>query len=151
MIRGHFNDGCPHFVGHVFLPGVGLGGMVDFVVDTGATDTVLAPAQLTLLKAKYDQLIGEEKNDTYVGFGGEMEGKIVDAVVALRDLKYEYEYRVALMVLKPDFRQDWLLGLPSVIGRDIIKRLRLVCDFPRGIMAASPANWDRKTRRSIHA
>lgn len=135
-------------MGRVIIPQVPLTGTVDFVIDTGADDTVLMPNEMTMLGVNYKTLVGQECDDV-LGFGGEMEGKNVAATVVLRDLKYEYEFDVSLMVVKPDLDKGWLLDLPSVMGRDVLNRVRFVSDFPQGNTTISPKQWDRRVLRTV--
>jgi hypothetical protein len=104
---------------------------VDFLVDTGADRSVLAPSE-------YQDYFRYQDASRYPlsfpsGFGGSMRTHVVPARLALRTDAGAYLFE-PLMIEVPDPR-GYVKGLPSVMGRDVLSRVRLELDRSSGTVA----------------
>ncbi len=127
MIAGYFTPtGLPYVTGHLALPRLGIAGPVDFLVDTGAVTTVLHPGDGIALGCSFDELLSPV---LYEGVGGTHTYYRETAVVIFDDGGSEVGLRFELAVAKPNPLVD---SLDSLLGRDILNRLRMDYDFPQG-------------------
>ncbi len=120
-VRGHFDQfGRPTLRCVVFVPRLRTDLVVEFLVDTGADRSVLMPKasiQLGLHEPDAEQhLLG-------TGFGGIAVGTRETVSIDIDEAQFgKYRFLVAVDVPRGNF------VLPSVLGRDILDRCRLVHD-----------------------
>ena len=97
---------------------------VDFVVDTGADATLIAPTDFDAQGVRYSQIQGTETESS--GYGGKITAKRCPATLYLRD----DSGRHMRIILEAEFGKPHPAneGLPSVLGRDVIDLFRLVVD-----------------------
>lgn len=143
MIRGYFNRGAPHIVAQVSIPCLSIIGPVIFAIDTGADETVLLPNEATMLGVKYSKLTDQPREATR-GLGGEVPAFAVPATVMLKAGHYGYGFEIKLLIVEFDLEKDWMLTLPSVLGRDILNKLRTVYNFQKDLLTMTPIDWTRR-------
>jgi hypothetical protein len=139
MLRGRFGlpNYCPYIVARLYLPRLGLRGDVPLVVDTGADSSILMPSDGRLIGLPYDRLEGD---NAIGGVGGDVRCYLERAVFAFTDPgRMVYAYELDLDIMPLDATRA---PLPSLLGRDIIARWRLVCDATRGILQAQVRSAD---------
>jgi predicted aspartyl protease len=142
MIRGRFGDTTtsPYVEASVYLPRLKLRGYVSFLVDTGASGSVLMPADSKKLNVRFGQLIAPM---TSHGIGGFSNGFNEAAALGFSDRRYVYGFNVELEIAVPtaDNRH-----LPSLLGRDVLNRCRVVADYRNKILTFTPQNWDVRAK-----
>jgi len=138
MITGRFGDTTtsPYIEASVHLPRLRIRGYVSFLVDTGASGSVLMPADAKKLGVNFGRLIHPT---TSHGIGGFSEGFNEVAVVGFSDGKHVYGFDIELEIAK---RTKDNQHLPSLLGRDILNRCRLVADHTRKLLTLTPRRWD---------
>lgn len=126
MIAGYFTaTGFPRVKARLVLPRLGVAGPVDFLVDTGATASVLHPDDGMALGCPFDDLLLPL---VFEGVGGTHTYYRETAVIEFDDSGTEIGLRLELAVAKPHPLVD---NLDSLLGRDILNRLRMEYDFPQ--------------------
>ncbi|MDE0214734.1 MAG: hypothetical protein OXL37_04590 [Chloroflexota bacterium] len=135
MIRGEFGyTGQPVVEGYLTLPRFGITRDLTFLVDTGANATCIHPRDGIPAAIPFDQL---ENPVASYGVGGPAtyfrERAILEFVDG--DAREIRSYEVAVLIATP--AADPMHGinrLPSLLGRDIIDRWRMVYDRTEGIL-----------------
>ena len=133
MFAGYFTaDGRPYVEGRLALPRLRVGGRVHFLLDTGADTTILHPDDGIDLRCPFDAL---ENPAEFVGVGGALLYYMEPAVVTFGTGLAAEEFGLAISIAKPHPVTD---GLDSLLGRDILNRLRMEYDFRRGRLELAP-------------
>lgn len=138
MVRGRFGDttGRPYIEAGLVIPSLGCYGLVSFLFDTGADVTTLMPLDGTRLQVDYDLL----KFDVPVGgIGGSANCAAVEANIVFPSDDSIYSYGIDLTVYE---RDEELVGLPSLLGRDVIDQWRVTYDRRNGMLLAEDENFD---------
>lgn len=125
MIEGRFGNtsGRPYVEGRVYFPRFDLSGDISFLVDTGADASLLNPSDVMRMGVDLDLLEGAAES---VGLGGAIQCFVEPAwVIFTADDGTAYIYEVGLEIApaQPD-----TLDLPSLLGREILDRWRMVYD-----------------------
>ena len=140
MIYGFFmGDGHAYLRAGVYLPRLGVGGSVDFLVDTGADATTLHPDDGQDMGLPFDELV----NPIRVGGVGGYETYYDEpARITFSGTDGSYVFEIDLSVGKPSEESD---GLESLLGADILNRMRMDYDFRRGrvLFDEVDADWRR--------
>ena len=118
-----------YVVAVVSLRQLGIEGVVEFLVDTGASRTTISDKDAIRLGIDYFKLeklpggtLGIGGNvDTYVAKGSEVSFKT-------RDKKYHVEKLDKLYVLRHERVDDNIKRIPSVLGRDVLNKYLFVYD-----------------------
>jgi hypothetical protein len=142
MIRGRFGDTttAPYIEASVHFPRFGLRGYVSFLVDTGANGSVLLPADSKKLGVKFRTL----KNPTFShGIGGFAKGFDERSILAFSDGRYVYAYEFDIQIAAPTSENR---NLPSLLGRDVLNRWRVVVDYISKSATFTPRNWDLRLK-----
>ena len=120
-ILGTFKNGVPFMVGHIVPLGLKppVSGNVEFLVDTGAHRTCLHPRDAITLGIDLTKL---EYTEPSTGIGGAAYYSPQNAYLLFfhGDLQVE---QVEVLVAQPTQAN---MGLPSLLGRDIINRWTMV-------------------------
>jgi predicted aspartyl protease len=142
MIRGRFGDTTtsPYVEASVHLPRLNIRGYVSFLVDTGASGSVLMPADSKKLGVRFNQLINPM---TSHGIGGFSNGFNEDAVLAFSDGRYVYGFDVELEIAETTKDNK---HLPSLLGRDVLNSCRVVADYRKRTLTFSPQTWDLRVK-----
>ena len=133
MFAGYFTaDGRPYVEGRLALPRLHVAGRVHFLLDTGSDTTILHPDDGIDLGCPFDAL---ENPAEFIGVGGTLLYYMEPAVVTFGNGIAADEFAVAISIAKPHPAAD---GLDSLLGRDILNRLRMEYDFRRGRLELAP-------------
>ena len=124
MLIGRFGStsGRPYLEGRLHLYEHGIVGDVSFLVDTGADKTVLMPGDGLRLDVDYSRLA--EPVDLR-GIGGEITGHVENAVLVFDDGERLCAFQAEIVVAEED---GVTVDVPSLLGRDVIDRLRMTYD-----------------------
>ena len=135
MIRGEFGPaGQPAVEGYMMLSRFGIARNITFLVDTGASATCIHPRDGTLIAIPFDQLENPVTSD---GVGGPVtyfrERAVLEFVDG--DARAVRRYEVDVLIAKPAADpMHSITRLPSLLGRDIIDRWRMVYDRAEGVL-----------------
>ena len=140
LLHGFFEpeNGRPYLNCRLIIPALGLFTQLDLMVDTGAETTVFSPADSRRLSIDYG---GLHRRAVSQGTAGRIEDYIERCVLGFVDEASEqvFAYEIELHIL-PD--APGLEGFPSLLGRDVLDRWRMVYDPPRGELTFEPADAD---------
>lgn len=107
------------------------------MADTGAARTTLLDRDIRNLKVPLEAL--EPAEIAIVGIGGSVRSFVLRNVeIAFATSKGDFLLRQDIWVTQHDLEQlppeeaSRILRLPSVLGRDIINKFRLTCDYSVG-------------------
>jgi predicted aspartyl protease len=139
MLRGRFGDTTttPFIEASVHFPRLDLRGYVSFLVDTGASGTVLMPLDSRKLAVNFSLLKNRKTSRTV---GGPADGYMEEAVLGFldRDKSTIFAYEIEIQIFEPT-RDN--AALPSLLGRDVLNQWRLVVDFPKKNCTCTPQDW----------
>jgi hypothetical protein len=126
MILGRFEkvSDRPVVDCHLTIKSLNIDGVIPFLIDTGADTSLLMPIDSKPLKVPFEKLTN--KRIAY-GLGGPATVYLIPAVIIVSDKAKAYGYRIPLDIAEPN---DDLEGMPSLLGRDIIKHWHMTLDFP---------------------
>ena len=122
-------DAQPILGGIVRLPRLGIEGKIDFLVDTGAADSMMHPGEARLLRIDYSKLTG--RRPAY-GVGGQSVAFQEHAHLLFHDevtLEW-YDYPILLVIAEPSRHNH---RYPSLLGRDVLRHWRTVYDPTNGV------------------
>ena len=142
MVRGTFDaKGRPYVWAQVLLAGLDWGN-VSFLFDTGADHTVLMPKDAAVLGVDYALLPDPEPT---LGVGGMAKTSWEDAHIVFvdSDVGAVYVYDMPVRILLPSGGPSEM-RLPSLLGRDIINRWRVVYDHSAPVLSAEVLTSDFK-------
>ena len=125
MIIGRFDQrGRPFIRGRLIIPRLQVDSPVDFMVDTGADVTCLHPGDLRPLGIE-TRFLPEGSAIEASGIGGS--GRYFEEITVLQfeDEHQMRYYAVNLYIAEPN---EDMNSLPSVLGRDVINRWRMMYD-----------------------
>lgn len=123
MLRGRFGDTSkrPYLEGRLLIPRLEIQSDISFLVDTGADKTTLLPADGLRMGVAYEALTRSPSPS--VGIGGTSHNYAEQAVALFNEPGTTlYAYQIDLEIIKP---KDSLMGLPSLLGRDVLNRWRM--------------------------
>lgn len=129
MIRGFFKNGAGFINAHLISEEMRIDEMIEFLVDTGASRTTLLDKDAIYLGINYGRLRKSEQDMS--GIGGSVETYVIEDSVILFG---EYSVKTPVFVLKHSLEEMSreerikILRFPSILGRDIIKKFRLIFD-----------------------
>ena len=132
MLRGRYDksSGRPYLQGHLSIPRLQVWGNVSFIVDTGADSTTLALGDGIRMDIDYARLSLSDKPAR--GIGGSVPISHESAVVVFQDTRGDLiSYDIVLGILHTT---DESLALPSLLGRDLLERWRMVFHPAKGIL-----------------
>ena len=139
-IDGYFDSSsepAPYVSGSVYLPRLGVGDRVDFLLDTGADATTLHPRDADKLGVRADMLGPAIVSAR--GIGGQMQYTPEYALVSFYDgtVGDWRDFRIQVYIASPDSEYE-AANLPSLLGRDILNRCRCTLDAPENYVALEP-------------
>ena len=140
MLRGSFEaiTGGPFIQGSVALPGIARVTEISFLVDTGADTTMLLPQDSGGMGIDFDLLPGRIERST--GLGGVARVKTLPATVSFTDPgRAVYVYEVALPIVEPS---EAIRDMPSLLGRDVLRRWRMTYSPPTNRLSFSVYSAD---------
>lgn len=136
-------SGCPYIDAFVRTPAGVYTSRISFLVDTGAETSFLMPLDARALGVDYERLILSP--DSTTGIGGEARYYQEQALVTFFDSEHIYMYELALEIAEPT---EHNLGIPSLLGRDILSRWLLRYEAPRGLLSAEVDSADLVVSRA---
>ena len=123
MIPGEFDSaGRPYVEGFLVIPRLEIYGNVQFLLDTGAGSTCLHPEDSVKLDMPFGRLISPTMS---YGIGGGSLYHREAAVLSFLDDEAIQSYRLQLHIAEPTAANA---GFPSLLGRDVLNRWRIVYD-----------------------
>lgn len=132
-IKGFFKDDIGFMNVHLVSEQAGLDETIEFLVDTGSSRTVLLDKDALFLGIDYSKLKRFEQD--LGGIGGSVETHVIeDSVLGFGSDEGMAEIELAVFVLKHPLEkigrdeQIKILRIPSILGRDIITKFRLIFD-----------------------
>ena len=129
VIASYFTEaGEPYVEARLILPRLNVAGPVVFLVDTGAVSTVLHSDTAKELACPFDRLVLPVP---FEGVGGLHTYYRELALVRLDETREDRDIAVEIAIAKPGSSVD---GLDSLLGRDVLNRLRMEYDFPQGLL-----------------
>lgn len=139
MIIGRFGDtsGRPFMEGRLILPRLNILGDVSFLMDTGADSSIVMPSDAKRIGVPYDMLQGDR---VCGGIGGRVHSFVERAVLVFTNPQvrlYAYELEIDIMPDAPEIEE-----VPSLLGRDVIDRWRIVYDPQGSGLRAKPHSAD---------
>ena len=129
MISGFFRNGAGFVNAHLISEKLGMGETIEFLVDTGASRTTLLDKDVICLGIKYDKLRRYEQDLS--GIGGSVETYVVDdSLLLFGECAMKIPVFVARHPLETMDKEERIkiLRFPSILGRDVINRFRLIFD-----------------------
>ncbi len=139
MIKGRLEDasGRPMLEGKIILPRLGIEDNISFLMDTGADTSVLMPGDARRLGVSYELLEGDRECG---GIGGTVHSFIERAILVFshpnRTL-YGYDLQMDIMPYDAEMEE-----VPSLLGRDVLDRWRIVYDPQGAGLRAKPRSAD---------
>jgi len=129
MLSGRFGNttGRPYLEALVILPRLKIESGVSFLVDTGADQTVLMPVDAIKMGINYARLVSVPSPLT--GIGGECNSFSESAVIVLADDTSRKLFAYKINILIADKKAANQAYCPSLLGRDILNKLRIKYDF----------------------
>jgi hypothetical protein len=141
MLAGRFGGttGRPYIEAFVWIPSLRVRGAVSFLVDTGADSTVLMQLDAIRLNIDYASLTETRIN---TGIGGNSTDWIVPATILFSEPRVKiYGYDITLTIVHP---KPELETCPSLLGRDIINKWRMVYDPPANSLKVEVLRYDQE-------
>jgi len=138
MIKGflerRFDPPAPFVKAVVVSEGLNMSRIVDFLIDTGASASIIFDKDLRYLKLDVGRLKKAERD--VGGVGGLVKTYVIeDAALVFRTLEGAVvEEELNLLVGSHDLRsldtesRRLIMVIPSLLGRDVLRRFRLVYD-----------------------
>jgi hypothetical protein len=138
MLKGRFGNTstAPYLEGQLVIPRLAVKGLISFLVDTGADEALIMPADGLRLGIDYARL---HPPQIYTGIGGDTKIHSELALVTFSEARFVYTYnvKIGLSAALSD-----LMRAPSLLGRDIINRWRMTYDPKRGVVNFKVASAD---------
>lgn len=135
MIAGRFGThGEPFSRARLVIPRLGIDQEIDFLVDTGADDTCLHPADGIRIQFPFQEL---DMPSLSAGVGGSYPYYREIAFIVLADSDGNHAFDITLAIARPQLPtpsnpRPVVNRLPSLLGRDVLNRLRMDYDHPAG-------------------
>ena len=140
MLQGRFGDTSrrPYMSARVIVPRLNVTGNVSFIFDTGADFTMLMPADAATMSIDYNEL--NDPSSSF-GIGGAAEAYVEPANIVFvnRDGDRLFGYNIQLYIQDPT---PSAMHIPSLLGRDIIDRLRVTYDKSANKLLADVVSCD---------
>lgn len=136
MIRGFFKGDLGFVNAHLISNSLGIDETLEFAVDTGASKTVILDKDAITLGIDYKKLKRCERD--FIGIGGSIKTYIIeDSILLFKSEREEVKIEMPVFVLRHPLKEmdaaekTKVLRIPSLLGRDVINRFRLIFDKRR--------------------
>ena len=143
MIIGRYGDtsGRPYLEGRLVIPSQGLATNISFLVDAGADQTVLMPADAAKIGLSLANLTNASLS---LGVGGYARDFVEPANVTFLGTSgnlYIYQIDIRISEAAPA-----IMGVPSLLGRNILDRWHISYAPSKGILEATVLDCDVTVR-----
>lgn len=141
ILQGRFGDtsGRPYLEGRLHIPRLRLVTDISFLVDTGADSTTLLPDDAKKMGLDFSALTINSHPSK--GVGGFSEGYVEQALLVFNDPGRSIcWYNLDLDILKPD---EHLREMPSLLGRDVLNRMKMCYSPPTNSLSFQATGADR--------
>ena len=135
IISGFFREGCAFIQVHLVSSKLFLDQPINFLVDTGASRTVISDRDALFLMIDYKKL--RKNSEKLSGIGGSVETYTLDdTILIFKTDTGQLEIKLPILFLNHDLvsmkeeDQIKVLRIPSLLGRDILNRFRLIYSEP---------------------
>ncbi len=125
MIRGRFEQREPVVDCFILIPSLGIDtpGRVTLLVDTGASVSVLQPADAQRFGADPAKVAADPRSELVGGVGGSTRALVTTALLSFADnTAGTRRYRLPMRIAEPSAANS---TLPSILGMDFIQHFRL--------------------------
>ena len=132
MICGFFRNGAGFINAHLISEAMNIDETIEFLVDTGASRTTLLDKDAIYLGIAYDKLRRCEQDLS--GIGGCVDTYVIDDALLLFG---EHRMEIPVFVIRHPLdtinKEEGIriLRFPSILGRDVINKFRLIFDWER--------------------
>ena len=144
MLIGRFGNtsGRPYLEGRLVIPRLSIRGDISFLVDTGADKTVIMPIDAARLRVNHNRFKIESEMR---GIGGTGINYPEQCLVAFTEAgKKAFVYDLTVLFAKPE---KYNKTTPSILGRDIIDRWRMMYEKPKNRLTFTVISADATLRR----
>lgn len=127
MIKGRFEAGTgrPYVEAAILIPRLLVSGNVSFLIDTGADVTTLHPVDVARLGMAYSDL--DPPTSSSIGVGGRARASVEPALLSFLDGRRLATFRAILSIPASTQHNQ---KVTSLLGRDVLNRLRITYDGP---------------------
>ena len=140
MITGRFGNttAAPYVEGRLILPGLGIEGNISFLIDTGADVTTIMPDDSQKLRVDFHSLTNP---DIATGIGGNATTFEEDAHLTFFEANTNKLslYATPVQFITPS---SYTAGIPSLLGRDVLDRWRMVYGPSKNILTFTVRSAD---------
>ena len=129
MIRGFFRNGAGFVNVHLISESMDIDETVEFLADTGASRTTLLDKDAIYLDLDYNKLPKYKENLS--GIGGSISTYVIeDASLIIGSIQMDMPVMVGRHPVEKMTNEELIrtLRIPSLLGRDVINRFRLIFD-----------------------
>lgn len=143
-IEGYYKTGiqrlpAPHVQAIVHLPRIGVSGVIDFLIDTGADNTCLHPGDITKLEIPYRRMRPSTRILTS-GVGGSLNYYTEPGELIFRDQDGPMRVFTCLVHICQRTPSRAIQGLPSLLGRDLLNLCSFSTNKSNNQVLLSPLN-----------
>jgi len=129
LIRGFFKNGAGFVNMHLTSESLNIDETVEFLVDTGASRTTLLDKDAIYLDLDYNKL--PKYKEDLSGIGGSISTYVIeDASLIIGSTQMDIPVMVGRHPIEKMTKEELIrtLRIPSLLGRDVINRFRLIFD-----------------------
>lgn len=127
--------GSAHIIAILIIKDLDIKSPIEFLLDTGAARTVILDRDAIRLGIDYSRL--EKHREGTLGIGGVVETYIIkniELIFVTEEGRHHKERLNTIYVLKHETLNEKILRIPSVLGRDVLNKYKLVLYGQKGIV-----------------
>jgi len=134
-------DGRPYVAASVWFPNQKLPLNVPFLLDTGSDRTILS--REALIASGIGSFSGtRHRTEDLQVYGSAIRLQVQLATFGFRTETHRLFYDVEVCIPPDEFLEQ---GLPSLLGRDLLNRWRLLLDYRARVFRVDAHTWDART------